>query len=243
MKALKIIALATAVTCSMGANASIIDSSLFVEGDNRATLDTDTGLEWLKLSETKGFSYNEILQEIAYGGEFSGWRLPTYEEAIGYTSAVIDSTGYNNINTNGESDSVVSPHINQVRSILADVGATLGSTSTMYSGSATGVTGLYYNNEGDLKYLRSYTNGIHTKSGYIFYNFSFSQDKDTGNDTKAFFLVSDGGDTLSSKLNPEININNPNALINDVPTPLIGAFGMLALLAAGRKRLNKRGVN
>lgn len=242
MKALKIIALATAVTCSMGANASIIDSSLFVEGDKRATLDTDTGLEWLKLSETKGFSYNEILQEIAYGGEFSGWRLPTYEEAIGYTSAVINSTGYN-ININGESGAVVNPHINQVRSILADVGATLGSTSTMYWGTETGVTGLYYNNEGDLKYLYAYTNGIHTKSGYIFYNYSASQGKDTGSDTKAFFLVSDGGDTLSSKLNPEININNPNAPINDVPTPLIGALGMLALLAAGRKRLNKRGVN
>ena len=74
MKAVKIIALATAVTCSMGANASIIDSSLFVEGDNRATLDTDTGLEWLTLSETKGFSSNEILHEIAYGGEIGCWK-------------------------------------------------------------------------------------------------------------------------------------------------------------------------
>lgn len=235
MKALKIIALATAVTCSMGANASIIDSSLFVEGDKRATLDTDTGLEWLKLSETKGFSYNEILQEIAYGGEFSGWRLPTYEEAIGYTSAVINSTGYRNISTSGTHDGVSNPHINQVLSILADVGATLGSTSTMYWGSATGVTGLYYNNDGDLKYLNAYTNGKHIYSGQIFYNYTTSQNKDTVSDTKSFFLVSDGGVTLSSKLNPELNINNPSAPINDVPVPLIGAFGLLGLLAMGRK--------
>jgi hypothetical protein len=239
MKALKVIALATLAACSMGANASIIDSSLFVEGDNRATLDTDTGLEWLKLSETKGYSYNEILQEIAYGGEFSGWRLPTYEEAIGYVSTVLNSTGYSNISTSGTHDGVANPHINQVRSILADVGATLGSTSTMYWGSATGVTGLYYNNDGDLKYLYAYTNGKHTQSGHIFYNYTDSQKKDVGNDVKGFFLVSDGGDTLSSTLNPEININNPNAPINDVPTPLIGAFGILALLAAGRKKVKQ----
>ncbi len=239
MKALKMITLATLAACSMGVNASIIDSSLFVEGDKRATLDTDTGLEWLKLSETKGYSYNEILQEIAYGGEFSGWRLPTYEEAIGYVAAVLNSTGHNNINTSINHDGVSDPHISQVRSILADVGATLGSTSTMYSGAATGVTGLYYNNDGDLKYVYAYTNGIHTKSGNIFYNYTDSQKKDVGNDVKGFFLVSDGGDTLSSTLNPEININNPNAPINDVPTPLIGAFGILALLAAGRKKVKQ----
>lgn len=57
------------------------------------------------------------------------------------------------------------------------------------------------------------------------------------------YLVSDGGTTLSSISNPNLNINNPNAPVNQVPdapadVPVNAGFGLLglALMALGLRR-------
>lgn len=54
------------------------------------------------------------------------------------------------------------------------------------------------------------------------------------------FLVSDGGTTLSSTTNTDININNPNAPVNsqseDVNSPAPGLLAGLCLLMALRIR-------
>ena len=56
----------------------------------------------------------------------------------------------------------------------------------------------------------------------------------------SWWLVSDGGVSLSSINNPEININNPDASINDVSAPVyFGAFTFAMLGFAGFSRRSK----
>lgn len=54
------------------------------------------------------------------------------------------------------------------------------------------------------------------------------------------YLVSDGGTTLSSINNPMLNVNNPNAPVNQVPSdvPVHAGFGLfgLLLMAFGLRR-------
>jgi hypothetical protein len=49
-------------------------------GTDTSTLDTQTGLQWLDLTESTGFSHTEILQEVQSGGTFDGYRLATRDE-------------------------------------------------------------------------------------------------------------------------------------------------------------------
>jgi len=42
-------------------------------------------------------------------------------------------------------------------------------------------------------------------------------------------LVSDGGVTLSSINDPSLNIQNPQAPINQVSAPLLGGFGLMTI--------------
>jgi len=49
-------------------------------GPQTAVLDTNTGLQWLKPSTTANMTFNDVFAAIAPGGEFEGFRYPTYDE-------------------------------------------------------------------------------------------------------------------------------------------------------------------
>jgi hypothetical protein len=49
-------------------------------GTDTITLDTDTGLRWLDMTESDGLSHEEVLQELMPGGTFEGFRLATSAE-------------------------------------------------------------------------------------------------------------------------------------------------------------------
>ena len=53
-------------------------------GPNTATLDTSTGLSWLDLTLTTGYSYDELLTEAASGGAFAGFGLATQDEVLAF---------------------------------------------------------------------------------------------------------------------------------------------------------------
>ena len=50
-------------------------------GVGSITVDTDSGLEWLDINLSTGFSYTAILPELS-GGMFDGFRLATDEEVV-----------------------------------------------------------------------------------------------------------------------------------------------------------------
>lgn len=58
---------------TLSANATLISKDLSSVGDGLITLDSDTNLEWLDLSQTAGRSYNDISSQLGVGGEFAGW--------------------------------------------------------------------------------------------------------------------------------------------------------------------------
>ena len=68
--------LVTLLFCS-SAQASLLEFDLFSAGDRLITRDTDTGLDWLDLTETIDFSYDEMLMELGDGGLFAGFRYAT----------------------------------------------------------------------------------------------------------------------------------------------------------------------
>ena len=54
---------------SLDVDAALVEVDLFSSGDTLITQDTDSGLEWLDLTETVGISYNDI---IAGEGGYTG---------------------------------------------------------------------------------------------------------------------------------------------------------------------------
>ena len=63
---------------SVSANAEFIDTDWLVDNDSKSTLDSLTGIEWLKTNETQGMSYSNVVNQL--GTTYVGWRLPTKAE-------------------------------------------------------------------------------------------------------------------------------------------------------------------
>jgi hypothetical protein len=51
------------------------------------TRDTDSGLDWLDLTETKGMSYNDVTAQLIQGGSLEGYRYATLLEVEGFLTA------------------------------------------------------------------------------------------------------------------------------------------------------------
>lgn len=56
-----------------------IDLSRFIESDV-TTMDTQTGLEWLDLTQTAGYSYYDVLGRTQMGEQYEGYRYATSGE-------------------------------------------------------------------------------------------------------------------------------------------------------------------
>lgn len=203
---------------SFSSNAGWLHTDYLVDGDKKASLDTETGLEWLKLNNIKGMSLDSILEETSYGGSLSGWRLPTEDEVtvlmngLYRRSGVTFETGEYQAETG---DSKMSSWFtfmgtNKKTSYIYD--ANHPSSYKLYT------YGITIKEDGSLS-----RNGYYSNERYVYgtdwvFNGGISYSSDEAiSDIYSYFLVSDGGTTLSSKENPELNINNPNAPVNDVP--------------------------
>jgi len=81
-------------TIAGGAHADLIEADDAFFGTDSVTLDTDTGLEWLDLTESQGLSYNEVVAGMGAGGTYEGWRYASVAEVYGpLTNAGIPDVG------------------------------------------------------------------------------------------------------------------------------------------------------
>lgn len=215
------------------------------QGDGLATLHEETGKEWLDLSQTDGKSVNYVLSQLGAGGEYEGWRLPTYMETVAMLNA------FSGITT-----------------------TSVTSTSTYWVGKATGFynlfgktyipgdtsngithgLGFFLDDGGNVvRGGSSMKNSYGSRTGYFYAGASTTFSLDSTNSSYGVFLVSDGGLTLSSQNNPELNVNNPDAPVNqtetggagggsggpvsDVSSPFaLSAFALLGLAGFRRKQ-------
>lgn len=193
---------------TLPAQAELIAGDWKTSGDGQAILDSDTGLEWLKITNTHGWAYNQVAAELET--TFAGWRLATVDEVMTLIHNAMPM-----VNFNGKTGASVSS------SNSYHFRTTIGSGNTY---------AMAMNEQGQLHWYGADASWAYRDRGPL-----SPDQKYTGTLGLGTFLVSDGGVSLSSQLDPSININNPNAPVN-VSAPIGLATLGLGLLGWGARR-------
>ena len=82
------VCLALAAWASQSARAAFIQTSDPRFGVDSGVLDTNTGLEWLKVTFSQGLSANQVFPQLGPGGAFSGFRYANRSEFRGLINEV-----------------------------------------------------------------------------------------------------------------------------------------------------------
>lgn len=217
LKKIVLAACIAACLCSQAAQAAFIHTDWKTTGDKQATLDTDTGIEWLKLNNTNYKSMNDV--KASLGTTYAGWRLPTAAEV---TQMFWRLLGAPYGSESGALNTRVVSGISGTRKATAL--ELLGQTSPSYAyGWFEPAVGASTNFAGG---------GVWGSDFYSYWTYSSSPARSS----TGVFLVSDGGTTLSSLQDPSLNANNPNAPVNNMPpepTDVPAPLGFVALLMIG----------
>lgn len=239
------------------AQAEFIQGDWLVDGDAQTTLDTRTGQEWLKLGQTVGMTLAEV--NLALSNELSGWKIAGIDDILNLGYSQMEIAG--NLNKFWDSryiDSMHSPTgdtnfgYTKHPSILdaIDFSAAFGGEATAdYSEIASnGTYGMYANEyKGKVGMFASqHTNT--SNSGLFVSTITSDRYHIDGIPNVGWWLVSDGGASLNSINNPNINIQSSDFIdasitstsVSDVSGPLsLGAFAFLAIGFAGLRRKQK----
>jgi len=80
------------------ANAALVNIDWQSSGDQLLVLDTNSSLQWLKLTETDGLRYSEVSGQLGVGGSYQGFRYANNSEIVAlfttYFLIDLSSTGY-----------------------------------------------------------------------------------------------------------------------------------------------------
>ncbi len=218
---------------SLGANAELLATDYLSEGDMKSTLDTQSGLEWLDLTYTDGMSIDQV--KAALPTTFSGWRMPTPDEVVSLMMHAIPSKAdfvqtlgnaswfYNDISLFQEVDNFAS-----------FFGYTQDSGQHHYS------MGMFESASGQTLYSGILDDQSPSYDMVLYSGALYSSKTNAAHNSVGVFLVSDGGTTLSSINNPNINNIGFSGDVNapaDVDVPVaLGLVGLLGLLAGPRRK-------
>lgn len=241
LKKLLVIATLTAGLISTQASAAFVSTDWKVVGDAKATLDTSTGMEWLKITHADNKSRDFVLSETQSGGQYAGWRIPTLAEV-----RVLFNTLYFDYSLTGNSTfrstTTTSGYWNDAKRFYDLFGQT---DWRLQNGAyiTHGIAYHYADNGTDWVYSgvihRNNPTSPRTYTIEIIQGKAATIPTSSTNEYYSTFLVSDGGITLSSINDPMLNINNPNAPINtaDVSAPLgLAGAGLLMIMLGGRRK-------
>lgn len=239
--------LSIALLFSASSHASFQQVSVYSDGDQMATLDKSTGIEWLDTNLTKGESFTSLSSRLGESGDLYGWRLPTKDEVFtmldnyfGATYQGVFDTGESvtdSTDVNFSSSKYAYTALHFINTFGQEELKTPSNTDYNYKQMRIRFKG----SSGNAEYLSVYHSGYKVYTGgnpikdVSIRTYEQNDPKGTyANRSHGYFLVSDGGVTLDSINNPNLNENNPNSPYN-VPVPVWGVacFGALLLL---RKR-------
>jgi hypothetical protein len=198
---------ATLSLASISVSAELISIDLNTANDNLVTLDTQTGLEWLDLSLT----VNQKWFDFRNGGY--GFRVPTYDE--------VKALMTNNVTSVDDLFSHGSHYPTGDNSDLIWLSTLLGSNTTTPDAGAFAY-GLFKHERGDIELFSttgSVMAGLDSNYGYTWTSTYYNQ---------GIMMVSDGGVSYSSLLDPSINL-----AVSDASVPLPATLGLLALSMLG----------
>jgi hypothetical protein len=259
----------SAILSSFVSHASFVTTDWNSDNDRKATLDVDTGLEWLDVSETFGKSYNTVVSEL--NTTYSGFRLPTVSEFTTMYNRYVGIELNNTINTvAGANEKIKSGLTSSYQSnggvavlgnfnrIKYNFGGSLctlvTSTCSTYSSSSTKtsyglVLGLISDGTSSLAGYGSYLTRSPAGNTSLYQAYRqyananpASSSWGTGRQVGTW-LVSDGGATISSINAPEINANNPESPYSQSITNNVSVAGtgfLALLLCAGLTGFRKR---
>ena len=234
------------------AHADFVNIDWKEAGDNRAVVDTETGIEWLKLAETYNESSVGALAKTGEGQKYEGWRLATESEVFDMMLKLLDVT---EAELESASQGIVTNNVFQVRrdDYLDDFtlwenafGSYAVTDASQFIKEAYLGYGMYLSDDGEeVLSGRLYhvidDSGGNSDDDNVYRQRSIVAHKHEGqipSPIVGIFLVNDGGVTLSSIQDPSINVNNPNA-----PTSVSVGGGVSALvLMLGAARLRRRRV-
>jgi hypothetical protein len=198
------------------AQAELLSTDVSVFNDGLATLDTQTGLEWLDLTETHGINYSNLDNIVA--NSYPGWRKATIAEIDTLFTNTFDGLVLGTLQTLNST---------QTSDFISLFGANSNGFADSFVENDSGVLKLW-----EVKLTGQVYNGYGSYNQYM-----------NGLAHVGTFLVSDGGLTLTSQNNPAINLPGFSGDVNevaDVSTPIalgaLGLFGMLGFSAARRRQ-------
>lgn len=222
---------------SAQANAAFVETDWKAQGDGLATLDTDTGIEWLDVSETYNLTLEQINSRLS--ADLSGWRYATFDEVVNMVSSFFGSPSSSWVSQTMPSLDSTAEERNLWRSLFGT--STIGDGA--WDGISLGAVRKDAANDALWSLFGAYRYGNDVTYVVPVTGNSYSYSAQNG--FSGYFIVSDGGTTLSSINNPNLNINNPNAPVNQAPdatadVPVHAGFGLLGLvlMAFGLRRRN-----
>lgn len=110
-------ALPLSLWSATSADAALINRDWQVAGDGLIVRDTNTHLEWLKLTQTFGMSYTSVSDQLGSGGMFAGFRYATNTEVVDLFS---DYFGISLSGFYGEAPAVVDAGVRTASETLGD---------------------------------------------------------------------------------------------------------------------------
>jgi hypothetical protein len=207
---------------SVGASAEFSRADWRHPGDNTLIRDTNSGLEWIDLSETAGRSYMDVVSEMG-GGTFDGWRVASGRDVrlllegllgirIGTQTSVV---------TMASRDSLFNLFLYPFESEDVNYATDIITLYKGYRGLYSG--GLYYY---DVRLVETFEETFEGEIRTFEYR-AFESSIPLANDRVTFndlgvFLVRD--------------FVSPPADIVDVGAPIMGAMSFLMLIAGFRRR-------
>jgi len=214
---------------SFSANADIVKGDWKQQGDRLSFADTETGIEWLALTETTNKSINQI--SALFDTTYKGWRLPTEDEVYTMMTHVFGDAS--KIPGVGEHDNIQKSDTYQFYSSFGKSWITQNSASTFYAYTSMGL----HVSDDENKLLLTGVEYVDTKESRIRMLQSYGNVNlfDISSRYGGVYLVSDGGYTIASLNDPSINAMNANSPAN-VPIGFGGVFTLGLAFLVGSKR-------
>lgn len=222
-KTLLSVVAAFVVAVSFSSQASLVPANY--EGKGTLT-DSETGLEWLKLSETMNKSYEQVRSELAT--TYLGFRFAT--------NAEVEELMYRNFKSMWGTTS--NGHYSSGPAWV-DVNNFIGNFGYYYSVSALYSYGTYYDEDSILRMAGAY---FYNGKGAYYYGTEYNTviSPSTASYTRGHYLVrAESGDNLYSINDPLYDASKnivPGGPSVDVPAPFVSVLAGIPLLLAWRRQ-------